>query len=197
MSKSQRASMTSSALFIMDAESMVILRPMLQLGWRSACSFVAFMMSALSQVRNGPPLAVRISRSGLLPCAPCRHWKMALCSLSTGRSGWPAAFAAAVTSSPPATSGSLLASSTRLPQESASITAARPTTPTTDTSTSSASHARTTRVSTSSPNIHWQAFLMSSGICAGSTVSAAICGRKARTCSKSFSEEEWATSAVT
>lgn len=146
---------------------------------------------------TGRPLAVRIRRVGVLPCAPCKHWKMALCSLSTGSSGCPAFFAASVTSSPPATSGSLLASNTRLPQASVSITAASPTTPTTETSTSSASHACTTSSSTFSPNIHWQLFLISAGISFGSTESAAIFGWNWRTCSKSFSLELCATNAVT
>ena len=41
-----------------------------QLGCLSACSLVAMKMSSFFQVRNGPPLAVRMRRSGVLPCAP-------------------------------------------------------------------------------------------------------------------------------
>ena len=41
--------------------------------------------------RNGPPDAVRISRRTSAGSRPCRHWWMALCSLSTGRIGDAAA----------------------------------------------------------------------------------------------------------
>ncbi len=57
------ASISSRPLFIMVAESMEILSPMSQLGWASACSGVTSAMSASDQLRNGPPDAVRMSRS--------------------------------------------------------------------------------------------------------------------------------------
>ena len=57
-SNSQRASITSSALFIMVAESMVILRPIEKLGWAQASSIVTARSVAGSRVRNGPPEAV-------------------------------------------------------------------------------------------------------------------------------------------
>ena len=50
--------MTSRALFIMVAESMVILGPMLQLGCFRAWAAVAWRRRSRSQVRNGPPEAV-------------------------------------------------------------------------------------------------------------------------------------------
>ena len=82
--KSHLASMTSKPLFIMVAESMVILAPISQLGCFSAWALVAPAIFSLSQVRKGPPEAVRwIWRRGF-PSAPSRHWKMAECSESTG-----------------------------------------------------------------------------------------------------------------
>ena len=47
------------------------------------------------QSRNGPPDAVSTSASTSPAPRPCRHWWMALCSLSTGSSGDAAARAAA------------------------------------------------------------------------------------------------------
>ena len=65
-SKSQRASITSSPLFIRVAESIVIFGPMCQVGCCSASAGVT--VPALSrQAANGPPDAVRISR-----CTPRR-----------------------------------------------------------------------------------------------------------------------------
>ena len=55
--------MTSSPLFIIEAESMVIFWPMLQFGCFSACASVACSMSAAAQVRNGPPEAVMMTRT--------------------------------------------------------------------------------------------------------------------------------------
>ena len=118
----------------MEAESMVIFAPMFQVGWPNACSTVAVRMRSLSQVRKGPPEAVSKICSYLLGPAPCKHWKMALCSLSTG-SSVPGG-QAFITISPPATSVSLLASSTRLPAVRAAMTALSPATPTTAASTS-------------------------------------------------------------
>ena len=114
---SQRASITSSALFISVAESMVILRPMRQVGWRSACSTVTSARSARDRPRNGPPVPVRTTRStddG--PGLPCSAWKMALCSLSTGTSLPPVRAASSVTRAPAMTRVSLLATATVLPR---------------------------------------------------------------------------------
>ena len=82
---SQRASITSRPLFISVAESMVIFRPIRHVGWRSASSGPTFLSSAAEWLRNGPPDAVRISRPISPRLRPCRHWWMALCSLSTGQ----------------------------------------------------------------------------------------------------------------
>jgi len=62
-SKSQRASMTSSPLFIIVAESIVIFGPIFQVGWASASSIVIASNVSSGRVRNGPPEAVRTSRS--------------------------------------------------------------------------------------------------------------------------------------
>ena len=57
-SKSHDASMTSSPLFTMVAESMVIFLPMLQLGCLSASSTVTCSSISLVYPKNGPPDAV-------------------------------------------------------------------------------------------------------------------------------------------
>ena len=81
--------MNSRPLFIMVAESIEILAPMSQLGCASACSGVASAMSASAQLRNGPPDAVRMSRSMAWRWRGSSTWKMALCSESTGSSAPP------------------------------------------------------------------------------------------------------------
>ena len=78
--------MSSSALFISVAESMVTFGPMDQLGWASACFGVTPAMSVRLHDRNGPPEAVRQMRSmvsGALPTITCMA---AECSESTGSS---------------------------------------------------------------------------------------------------------------
>ena len=61
MSKSQRASIISSPLLNMVAESMVIFRPNTHEGCFRACSTVIPENSPIGVWRNGPPEAVRIS----------------------------------------------------------------------------------------------------------------------------------------
>src|SRR5256885_11213842 len=109
------ASITSSALLTRVAESTVIFFPMRHVGWRSASSTVAPATRSGVQVRNGPPDAVRMSRSSSVGRRPVMHWSTALCSESTGTISPPPSRAARVTSSPAITSASLLASATRLP----------------------------------------------------------------------------------
>ena len=58
-SNSQHASMISSALFIIVAESIVIFGPIDQVGCCSASSSVAAAICSAVHVRNGPPDAVR------------------------------------------------------------------------------------------------------------------------------------------
>jgi hypothetical protein len=52
--------MTSSALFIIVAESTEILRPITQFGWAHASSGVTLASVAGSRLRKGPPEAVRM-----------------------------------------------------------------------------------------------------------------------------------------
>ena len=89
-SNSHRASMTSSPLFMRVAESTVILAPIRQVGWFSASATVTRARSAAFMVRKGPPEAVSRMRRTSARLWPSRHWKTALCSESTGRSGDPA-----------------------------------------------------------------------------------------------------------
>src|SRR4030042_688243 len=76
--------MTSRALFIMVAESMVILAPMFQLGWRRAWAGVTWANRSASQDRKGPPEAVSHSFFTSSRRCPWRACMSALCSLSTG-----------------------------------------------------------------------------------------------------------------
>ena len=57
------ASISSSPLFISVAESIVILPPIAHVGCASACSTVTWLSSSAVRPRNGPPDAVRITRS--------------------------------------------------------------------------------------------------------------------------------------
>ncbi len=117
--KSQWASITSSPLFIRVAESMVILGPMLQVGWRSASSRVIRSNDSRERFRKGPPDAVRTRRRTSSGLRPSRHWWSAQCSLSMGRRRPPFAFDWASMRAPAMTSVSLLARATSLPASSA------------------------------------------------------------------------------
>ena len=136
---SQHASMTSSPLFIMVAESTEILRPITQLGWAQACAGVTRPNSDIGKVRNGPPEAVsQIRRTPALSRALSRsrvksagrHWKMALCSLSIGSSSAWWARTSSMNKLPVITSASLFASSTRLPALAAASVGLSPAAPT-------------------------------------------------------------------
>src|SRR5436190_1523183 len=90
MPNSHRASIISNPLFIIVAESIVIRLPIFQFGCASACSTETLSRSFSGVFRKGPPDAVSTRRVTSL-CAPARrHWCTALCSLSTGRSSFPA-----------------------------------------------------------------------------------------------------------
>ena len=130
--KSHIASINSRPLFISVAESMVIFLPIDQLGWLRACSTVTPSRSNFVLPKNGPPEAVRIIPLSLLPSFPCRHWKIAECSLSTGYIFTPFSAAAFITSSPPATSVSLFARAMSVPFSIAVRVGTRPTMPTTE-----------------------------------------------------------------
>ena len=87
------ASISSSPLFISVAESIVILPPIAQVGWASACSTVTFSSSSRLRPRNGPPEAVRISRSTVPGRSAASSWCSAECSESTGMIAAPVACA--------------------------------------------------------------------------------------------------------
>ena len=123
--------MTSRPLFISVAESMVILPPIDQVGWRSASSTVTSSSSARVRPRNGPPEAVSTSsRRSCRARSPASSWCSAECSESTGRICAPVASASCMTSSPPTTSDSLLASARSIPSPSVATVGPRPALPT-------------------------------------------------------------------
>ena len=129
------ASITSSPLFIIVAESTLILRPMTQLGWAQAASgdIAANCSSGVS--RNGPPEAVSSSSSTPAGASPQRkslgrHWKIALCSLSIGSKVPPPAVMASISSAPDMTSDSLFANRIRRPLRAAARVGNKPAAPT-------------------------------------------------------------------
>ena len=69
-SKSHLASMISSPLFIMVAESTVILSPMDQFGCLRACASVTFSSFDLEYPLKGPPEAVSRMRRIVFPALP-------------------------------------------------------------------------------------------------------------------------------
>ena len=133
--------MNSSPLFIIVAESTLILAPIDQLGCATACAGVAARSCSGLQPRSGPPLAVSVIRRTSAGSLPARHWKIALCSESTGSSVAPCRATAAVITSPAETSASLLASATIPPCSIAAIVGASPAQPTIAASVTSAPRA--------------------------------------------------------
>ena len=129
----------------------MILAPMLQLGCFRACSGPIFSISSAFLPKNGPPDAVSSSRSISPSLLPCRHWKMALCSESTGMMATPFSAAKRFTSSPAHTSDSLLANASVLPASMAATVGFRPEMPTAALSTRSLSASAATRQTPSSP----------------------------------------------
>ena len=154
---SQCASMTSRPLFIIVAESTLILRPMTQFGMRAGLRRRDRARAPRAGAsRNGPPDAVSTMRR--TPAVPDRagtsagrHWKIALCSLSIGSSVAPPASTAAMKAAPPITSASLFASRMRLPARAAASVGARPAAPTMAASTVSASGNEAASTSPASP----------------------------------------------
>ena len=113
----------------MEAESIVILAPMLQFGCFRASLAVTVSRNFLSLPLNGPPEAVSMMRSiGLL--SPTRHWKMAECSESTGRIGHLFLMARSHTSSPATTMVSLFAKAMVFPALRAEMVGCSPEYPT-------------------------------------------------------------------
>src|SRR3984957_21221573 len=133
------------------AESIVIRFPILQFGCARACFGVALAIFAIGVVLNGPPDAVSTRRLTSLRWPARRHWWMALCSLSTGRSATLRRFTAAITISPAATRTSLLASAMDFPNSIALYVAGSPTTPTAADTTISTSGWVATRSIPSAP----------------------------------------------
>src|SRR5258707_61735 len=78
--------MTSRPLLASVAESIVILAPIVQVGWRRACAGVTAARVAASASRNGPPDAVRISAATLAIDSPTSDGQTAECSESIGLS---------------------------------------------------------------------------------------------------------------
>ena len=120
------ASITSKPLFIMLAESMVIFAPMSQLGCFSASAAVTCAICSRVNRRKGPPLAVSRIFSISLWLSPANDWKIAECSLSTGKMGTRCSCARRQMISPATTSVSLFASAMVLPAFIASIVGRKP-----------------------------------------------------------------------
>ena len=112
---SHLASITSRPLFMSEAESMVILAPMSQLGCFRAWALVTASICWAERPRNGPPEAVRMIFSMGFCSSPTRHWKMAECSESTGSRRTLCCLTRLVISSPATTRVSLLARAMSLP----------------------------------------------------------------------------------
>ena len=151
--KSQCASMSSRALFISVALSIVILRPICQVGCRSASAGVAAAVRSAGQVRKGPPLAVITTRSSSSTRPERMHCASALCSESMGKSCTPFAATRDMTRSPAATRVSLLASARWQPSSIARRALARPAKPTIAATSRSPGRARssTSRSADSAP----------------------------------------------
>ncbi len=143
--------MTSRPLFIRVAESIVILDPIFQFGCFNASSGVTFLSIEAGRLINGPPDAVSISLFISSCLCPWRHWKIALCSLSTGRILIPLSSASFITISPAITRVSLLARAISLPALIADIVGIRPTAPTSAETTISTSGKVATLISPSTP----------------------------------------------
>jgi hypothetical protein len=149
MPKSRWASISSSPLLISVAELSVTIGPMSHVLWADAAATETSASSARGRPRNGPPDAVSTSRSTSSARPPRRHWASAECSESTGTI-CPGA-AAAVTSAPPATSDSLLASASVAPAASAARVGPRPTAPVMPLSTVSTDVVAVSSVAASGP----------------------------------------------
>src|SRR6266496_3011113 len=199
-SKSQRASITSRPLFMRVAESMVILSPIDQFGCLSARAGVTSASSRAPTVRSGPPDAVSRSLRTCARSCPASDWKMALCSLSTGRMVTPRAAARAMSSSPANTIDSLLARPTAFPASIAAAVERRPAPPAMAARTRSTSGSAAAAVTPSSPSrISGASRPRSSRSLRAAERSdmATTRGRKRRTCSAARSAFLPAASAVT
>ena len=145
------ASMNSRPLFIIVAESTLIFAPMLQFGCAMACAGVTSFVSSRVLPRKGPPEPVSRIFFSSPGRRPVRHWKMALCSESTGTISAPHSCALRMTISPAQTSVSLFARQMRLPFSMASSVGFKPTAPETAVTTASLSEMTAASVSACSP----------------------------------------------
>ena len=151
MPKNQRASITSNPLFMSDAESIVILAPIRHVGCFRASLAVTCCSCSYVYWRNGPPEQVSRSLSTLFMSSPTRHWKMALCSESTGnKSTWYCSTNFKI-SSPATTSVSLLARQIFLRALIALMVGTKPEKPTIEASTASMGWASTISFKASVP----------------------------------------------
>ena len=141
--KSHLASITSKPLFISVAESMVIFAPMFHVGWRNASAAVTVSNCSWEYLRKGPPEQVSNILSISFRSSPTRHWKMAECSLSTGRMGAWCSCASWSISSPATTNVSLLARHIFFPALMARMVEGRPAKPTIEANTMSMGAAST------------------------------------------------------
>ncbi len=107
----------------------MIFCPISQVGCLSASSGRMFFISSAVRPRKGPPDAVSQIFAILFPDSPLRDWKIALCSLSTGRMGTPFSAASGMMMCPAVTSVSLFARAIFFPLSIAATVGLTPTIP--------------------------------------------------------------------
>src|SRR3954452_16411833 len=177
------------------AESIVILPPISQVGWRRASSTVTPSSSPRERPRNGPPDAVSTSLTTVPGGSPSISWCSAECSESTGMTRAPVASASCITSSPPTTSDSLLARARSIPSPSVATVGPRPALPTSALRTRSASASTTSRTRPSAPASTSPSVHASAARAAASALASAMRRTPcARACSTSASHERSADS---
>ena len=166
---------------------MVILCPIAQFGCEDACSTVADASRSSGQSRNAPPEAVMVTCSTAAMSSPVRDWKMAECSLSTGRIVAPWRFASAISRGPAVTRLSLLASAKVATWASARNPGTRPAAPTIPDMTQSAGRSAASATAASPPAVRVPvpaSAARRSGSKAPSAITASS-ARSARACSAS------------
>ena len=109
---------------------MVIFPPISHVGWARASATVTPSRFSWTRPRKGPPEAVRTKRSTVPGRSAASSWNSAECSESTGSICAPVARASSITSSPPTTSDSLLASARSIPSPSVATVGRSPAEPT-------------------------------------------------------------------
>ena len=113
----------------MEAESIVILAPMFQVGWARASFGVTNGSLSAGRFLNAPPEAVIITPFTLSRPMPSTSLQMAECSESTGRTRFPKREAASRTRRPAMTMVSLFASARSKPHARAFSETAKPSAP--------------------------------------------------------------------